>query len=352
MTTEFLIIGQGLCGSWLSWWLKEMGRSVLVIDEFNENSPSRVAAGLINPVTGRRHVSTWKADIVLPFAEKHYQQMASRLGCKGISEKTLVDFFPSPQMRTSFLKRVEEKGEYVQLPVDENEFRQDFNYEFGFGEILPTYTAHLEELLPAWRRHLISAGELLESTFDKSALEITNEGVRYKDINAKTVIFCDGPAGELDPWFGKLPYALNKGEMIIAHIPGLNADHIYKRSLSLVPMAEKDLWWIGSNYGWELEPVVITDSFRQQTESLLKTWLKRPFQLIDHKISVRPANIERRPFVGKHPLYPALAILNGMGSKGTSLAPYYAWQLAQHLVEGTSIDEEANVNRFRLLLSR
>lgn len=329
-----------------------MGRSFTVIDEFRENSPSRVAAGIINPVTGRRHVSTWQAETLLPFAKENYLEMGNYLGVNGITEKTLVDFFPSPQMRLSFLKRVEEQGEYVQLPKDENEFRKDFNYDFGFGNIVPTYTAHLENILPAWRKKLLSSGELMESKFDNTQLLIENEGVRYKDIQATCIIFCDGPAGIDNPWFGKLPYALNKGEIITALIPGLNSDHIYKRSLSLAPLAEKDRWWIGSNYGWELEPVMTTAAFREQTESLLKNWLKLPFKLIDHTISLRPANIERRPFVGRHPIHPPLAILNGMGSKGTSLAPYYALQLAEHLIAGKPIDPEASVDRFRQLLSR
>ncbi len=352
MTTEFLIIGQGLCGTWLSWWLKKMDRSVLVIDEYNENSPSRVAAGIINPVTGRRHVSTWMAETILPFAKEQYQLLGNQLGLNGISEKTLIDFFPSPQMRLSFLKRVEEQGEYVQLPSNENEFRDQFKYDFGFGKIFPTYTAHLENLLPAWRKLLKDAGELVEIQFDKKQIIFENDGIRYNDIRASVIIFCDGPSGIEDPWFGNLPYALNKGEILLAQIEDLNPDHLYKRSLSLVPLAEKNLWWIGSNYGWKLEPVVISKAFREQTEAQLKNWLKRPFNIIDHKISLRPANIERRPFAGRHPLYPSLAILNGMGSKGTSLAPWYAKQLAEHLVSAKSIDPEASVNRFRQILSR
>jgi glycine/D-amino acid oxidase-like deaminating enzyme len=56
---------------------------------------------------------------------------------------------------------------------------------------------------------------------------------------------------------------------------------------------------------------------------LLKTWLKVPFKIIDHKASVRPANIERRPFVGFHPTLKNIGILNGMGTKGCSLAPIF-----------------------------
>jgi glycine/D-amino acid oxidase-like deaminating enzyme len=53
-----------------------------------------------------------------------------------------------------------------------------------------------------------------------------------------------------------------------------------------------------------------------------------------------------------HPLHPNLGILNGMGTKGVSLAPYFARQLAQHLLHGTPIMPEASIDRFQRLLQR
>jgi len=67
MTVDYLIIGQGICGTWLSYYLLKKGKKVLVIDEYNNSSASNVASGLINPVTGRRVVTTWMADELLPF---------------------------------------------------------------------------------------------------------------------------------------------------------------------------------------------------------------------------------------------------------------------------------------------
>lgn len=55
MTVDYLIIGQGICGTMLSWNLFREGKKVLVIDDGNEHTPSRAAAGIINPVTGRRY---------------------------------------------------------------------------------------------------------------------------------------------------------------------------------------------------------------------------------------------------------------------------------------------------------
>jgi len=59
MQVDVLIIGQGICGTMLSWWLEKAGMSYVVADDPKPDSASRVAAGVINPVTGRRMVKTW-----------------------------------------------------------------------------------------------------------------------------------------------------------------------------------------------------------------------------------------------------------------------------------------------------
>ena len=56
MNVDYLIIGQGISGTWLSYYLLKEDKSFVVIDNGFKDSPSRMAAGIINPVTGRRHV--------------------------------------------------------------------------------------------------------------------------------------------------------------------------------------------------------------------------------------------------------------------------------------------------------
>jgi glycine/D-amino acid oxidase-like deaminating enzyme len=80
--------------------------------------------------------------------------------------------------------------------------------------------------------------------------------------------------------------------------------------------------------------------------------MKVPFEIVAHKAAVRPATLERRPFVGFHPLQNNVAILNGMGTKGSSLAPFFAHQLAQHLVPGFPIADAADIKRFSRILSK
>lgn len=352
MQVDYLIIGQGISGTWLSYYLQREKKSFLVIDSNFSNSPSRIAAGIINPVTGRRHVTVWMAEEILPFAWDAYTEIGKTLGIAAISQKNIIDFFPSPQMRLSFLNRIEEDNTYVNKHPEEDHFMPLFNYEFGCGEIHPVYMAHLETLLPAWRQQLISGSQLLEEEFEINELKISKDKIQYKDITASAIIFCDGNSSVDNPYFKQLPFAPNKGEVLLVEIAGLPQDLIYKKGMMMAPLATPGLWWVGSNYAWEFDDPDPTKEFREKTERLLNEWLKMPFKIIDHLSGIRPATLERRPFAGMHPLYPTLGILNGMGTKGCSLAPFFARQLVEDLLHGKPISPEADVRRFRKILSR
>ncbi|HEX7846583.1 MAG TPA: FAD-binding oxidoreductase [Chitinophagaceae bacterium] len=354
MHIEYLVIGQGISGTFLSYYLQKENKSFLVIDNGFNNAASRIAAGIINPVTGRRLVTVWMADEVLPFAWTAYNEIGDSLGIKAISQKSIIDLFPNPFMREGFLKRLQEDDQYIHSYPDEKKFASYFNYEFGCGEISPAYMAHIETLLPAWRKQLRQNNQLLEEEFDINLLHVSEDKISYKDITAEKIIFCDGVTGAENPFFKQLPYAPNKGEALIVDIPELPADHIYKKSMTLVPLQTMagNHFWIGSVYHWEFDDPYPAEAFRKNTEQVLKEWLKLPFKILDHRAGIRPATLERRPFVGLHPIHKNIGILNGMGTKGCSLAPFFAKQLTAHLLHDQPIIAEADVKRFSRILSR
>jgi glycine/D-amino acid oxidase-like deaminating enzyme len=352
MQVDMLIIGQGISGTFLSYYLKKEDKSFIIIDNNQSSGASRIAAGIINPVTGRRMVTVWMAGEILPFAWKAYQEIGHELGITAISPKNIIDFFPNPFMRESFLKRIGENDQFVHAYPEQNHFNSFFNYEFGCGEIRPAYIAHLETLLPAWRKQLVEQRSLLEEDFDASLLTVSEEKIMYRDIIASAIIFCDGAAGFDNPFFKQLPFAPNKGEALIVEIPGLPDQHIYKKTMTLAPLASKDVFWLGSVYHWEFETADPTPEFRKTAEVVLAEWLKIPFRVLDHYAGIRPATLERRPFAGMHPVYKNVGILNGMGAKGCSLAPFFARELADHLLYKQSITPEAGLARFKKILTR
>ncbi len=351
MVVDYLIIGQGISGTWLSYYLQKANKSFIVIDNDQPNSASRVAAGIINPVTGRRIVKTWMIDELLSFLIPAYKELGNELNIRAIEKKSLVDFHPTPQMKIAFDERVKENTALLFHPNDQWQYQNIFNYDLGFGEVDPCYVINLKEILPAWRKKLLSNNQLLEEDFEITELKQADGEINYKNIKAERIIFCDGIQSSQNPFFKNLPFALNKGEALLIESSGIPSTHIFKKGMMLTSI-QKDLFWLGSNYLWEFPHDQPTEQFRKQTEMLLRSWLKVPFKIIDHKSSVRPANIERRPFVGFHPTYKSIGILNGMGTKGCSLSPFFAKQLADHLISGNEILAEADIKRFTKILTR
>lgn len=341
---DVLIVGQGLCGTFLSRELDRVGLSWLVIDEERRNTASRAAAGLINPVTGRRFVKTWLIDELLPLMRDIYGGIDAAM----LRPVNVIDFFPTPQMRLAFVKRCEEGAEYLALPENDHAWDDLFRYELGYGVIQPCYLVDTQQLLSRTRREMISKGVLREEQVEAAEVIIQPQGIRYRDIEARYLIYCDGVAAAGEGFFSRLPFAPNKGEALIIEARELG-NFIFKLGISLVPWSP-GRYWVGSSYEWSFDDPGPTTAFRERTEALLANWLRIPFRTVEHFASVRPATLERRPFVGMHPKYPAIGILNGMGTKGCSLAPYFAKQLAGLLGKGRAVMAEADVNRFRLIL--
>lgn len=349
MVVDYLIVGQGIAGTFLSYYLLKAGKRIMVFDEEAFPTPSKVASGVINPVTGRRIVKTWKIDDLLPFAETAYNEIGNGLGKQVHRSTSIIDFHPTLQMKEAFQMRTTEEPELLQ--PEEDDWSGFFNYYNGAGKINHCLLVDLPLLLSLWRSHLHSQSLIIDEKIDIKCLRFETNHVCYNEIRADKVIFCDGPYGAGNPFFKNLPFALNKGEALIVSIPGLPQSNIYKQGISVVPW-QNDLFWIGSSYEWNYSHEGPTSGFRSKVEQQLANWLKLPYKIEDHFAAVRPANLERRPFVGVHPSYPNVGIFNGLGTKGCSLAPYFAKQFTDYLVNHRSIDPEADVRRFEKTLNR
>jgi glycine oxidase len=80
----------------------------------------------------------------------------------------------------------------------------------------------------------------------------------------------------------------------------------------------------------------------EKANSMVKT----PFKLMDPRGGIRPASSDRRPVIGRHPVYEPLMVCNGLGAKGVMLAPFILKQLFEHITQSLSLDDAVNVKRF------
>lgn len=345
---DYIIVGQGLVGTWMSYYAKAFGKNFIIINDPQTPSATSVASGVINPVTGRRIVQTWMIETLLPNALQAYTELGNQLNSRILKEAPVVLLHPSLQMKESFEYRLNHDNVYLSSN-NKDDWEAFFKTPFGTGQIDSSFWIDLNTMLSSWRKQLKDLGNYIETYFDIEDLIVHQDHVTWKEYTANHIIFCDGNNSMQNKYFNKLPFAPNKGEALIVEIKGLPKENIYKQSISIVPWKE-DLFWVGSNYEWTFKDNSPSETFKEKMMQALDNFLKVPYTIVDHITGIRPANTERRPFVGVHPVYPSVAICNGMGTKGCSLAPYFSKQLIEYIENGKAIDAEADIKRFENIL--
>jgi glycine/D-amino acid oxidase-like deaminating enzyme len=68
--------------------------------------------------------------------------------------------------------------------------------------------------------------------------------------------------------------------------------------------------------------------------------------VLKHLAGHRPSTPDARPLLGAHPTKTGLYLLNGLGSKGASLAPTLSRELCEFLLSGKALDPETDLRRF------
>lgn len=353
MTVDYIIIGQGICGTWLEYYLLKENKSFIVYDNNYLQSASSIAGGLINPVTGRRVVTTWMAEALLPFVWDEYSALGNTLNTQCIDQKNILVFPSATDLQQAFLERIKQQNSFIQPPsVPGETLHNTFNFPFDVFEISPGYVIKMQALLQSFRAHLKGKNILREEVFNEDELKINGNNVEYNGIKAGKLIYANGMHASQSRYWKNLPFVQNKGQALVVHIEGLDTSYIYKFGhLTLIALQENE-WWVGSSNELEFATITPTDDFKTRTAASLKSILKKDFKVIDHWSALRPATVERRPFVGFHPQYKNIGILNGMGSKGCSLAPWFAKQLVQNMLYDEPLDALADVSRFAKLLAR
>src|SRR5262245_50654877 len=106
MRVDFVIVGQGLAGTTLAWQLRRRGKSVLVIDrEAGGGSASRVAAGLLTSVTGKRMASSWRWSELRVAAAEFYGNFETVLGTRLLRFRRALRLFIDDAEHDDFRRR-------------------------------------------------------------------------------------------------------------------------------------------------------------------------------------------------------------------------------------------------------
>lgn len=351
-TSDFIIVGQGIAGTLLAHFLMQAGKTVLVIDNHHQGASSKAAAGIINPVTGRKYVKSWRVDDLLPVAKQTYRELADLLGVEIFHPRNVIRTMSNAKEENDWSVRTAEPGyqAYVSDEVELGAYAEKTNPAFSYGEVLQGGQTDLPLLIERFRKYLMEKDAILNAEFDFDQLDIFAEGIRYQDFTAKKIIFCEGAKGKQNPYFSYLPFHGDKGEALIVRIPDAGFEKILKQQIFIVPLREDDLYWIGSTYDRHYQDDKPSEKGYNYLHEHLKNLLRVPFEVVDHVAAVRPTVRDRRPFLGLHPKFPQLGIFNGLGTKGASLGPFWAKQLVDFLLHEKTLDEAVDIQRFKSFL--
>jgi len=238
----------------------------------------------------------------------------------------------------------EEMQDYMESDVV-HDHEDKIQLPFGYGEIKGGMHIEMSKLLESYKDYLIKNDEFIEDNCDCNELIITANGVEWKNIQAKCVIFCEGVSTQQNPYFNWLPFVPAKGEILLVKIPKLKMNQMINKGIFVLPVGE-EIYKVGSTFDWDDLSNDPTEKAKTHLIEKLDDLLKINYEIIDHKAGVRPTVKDRRPFIGIHPNHQEVGVFNGMGTKGALLAPFYAKQFVEHLENNTELDPEVNILRY------
>ncbi|WP_194974972.1 NAD(P)/FAD-dependent oxidoreductase [Aquiflexum lacus] len=347
MDVDFLLIGQGLAGTVLSFRLLEFGAKVLVIDQPESNLSSRVAAGLYNPITGKKMVKTWNADLLFPEIEPLYQKMESFLSSKFLFPKNIYRPFLTIEEQNEWMGKSGESG--FQNYFDQIHTKSLYpEVKNSYGGIMLKNSGYLNinMLLDEYSKYLKKEGLLVEGKFEEDLLQIKEEGVFYQGITAKAIVYCNGLGAMQSRFFRYLPFAPVKGEILDVK-QAFYPDEIVNRGVFRISLPN-GLHRVGSTYTKDDLDLGPTEKSKKEILDKLEKLLSIPLEeVIYHRYGIRPATRDRKPFIGKHTEFKSVYIFNGFGAKGVSLIPYYSKKMVEMLIYDRELEKDVNIQRWK-----
>jgi len=347
MVRDIIIIGQGLAGSMLALSLLNEGLDVMVINDVEENNSSRVAAGIVNPITGKRVVKTWLADELFPALHSYYKSMETLLGVQFFYPKMIYKPYDTINEQNYSISKSgpEDYANYMNTSPDNEHYSKFIHNPLGGFEIKEGGYLDTNTFLDAAVDFLQKQNRLINQKINIDDIIIHENSVEIGEYKASKIIFCEGHHVTKNKYFNWLPFAPAKGEVLTIESKEIESENAISKGIFILPNGNNK-FRVGATYAWTFDDLKVTTKAKEELTSKLEEIIKVEYDVVEHKAGIRPATKFRKPLIGQHPTHKNLGIFNGFGSKGVTLIPYFALQYVQFLKNNIELSSEVNIEQY------
>jgi glycine/D-amino acid oxidase-like deaminating enzyme len=356
---DFCILGAGLAGLSLADALGDQDFSTIVIDKNSiASGASGTPGGLVNPATGRRAKKSWKA-------EKCYEAIAYNL--EKVQTETKETFFiNNGLLRPALLEKMARKMKDQYLSTSWPDGWCQWKSEDEIKEIHPGIncvngglwlpiglTVDVGKYIAAYAQYLKKRSiPILVNNIPKSIsngqnwrIELTNSTVQ-----AQHLVFAVGHYITESRYWDWLPVNLIKGQVAkFKSISTLLFSHSISSLGYIARLGDEKTFIQGSTYEHDfehLDPDKGGENYLRKRMRRTLPQLEINSTIIDQWAGVRTSTPNYKPILGEHPNHKNLHVFAGLGSKGLLYGKFLAEHYANHLVEGTTLYPEIDINRF------
>lgn len=286
---------------------------------------SRVAAGMVNPITGKNFEPSWRIAGFLPEALELYAAVEKQIGRQV--------WYPFPVLR---------------LAGSDKEWRKIVS-KLDSPDVVP-WVAGEVSVPDGWVGAVeVSGGGRLDTrAFMDGSREFFEELGCYRggevslaDAGGNT-IWCEGAAGLMAGRYG--PHRCAKGEILTIRAAGWDETRIRIGAGGWLVPQGGGVFKAGSTYEWNELDELPTEKGRARVAEIASRLGGGVFEVIAHEAGVRPILRRSEPLIG--PLDGGGWMFNALGSKGSLYAPGMAGRLARWLLDGVEPDPEVDFRVF------
>lgn len=344
---DYIIVGQGVAGSCMAMKLMKENKSFVIIDHHFHNASS-IAGGIFNPVVLKRFSIVWNASKQIERLKEVFNDFEKLLDKKYIYNFPVYRIFNDEQEKKTWLKKANSHPDLIDYLSIDTEQLNDFSSidsPIGSGEVLHTGRIDLTNLIKDFKNYLSTNNLFIEEEFDFNSLKLDDNKTSYKNIEADKIIFAEGFNILKNPYFKNLPIIGVKGEVLKVKTTATLPTAVVKGKEFLMPLNNNE-YFVGATYDRDHVNYDNTEEAKEYLTKGVQQFLKSELEVLEQHASIRPTVVDRRPIIGAHPEYKQLICLNGMGTRGTMLAPVMVDELYDFLERNEPIQKEANIARF------